>query len=108
MHGAMKQVTLLCIGAGGRGTMYCTFALNHPDRLQVVGVAEPREFFRQRLVTDHKIAPQHVFNDWREAARRPKLADAVLIGDPLGGQAWLTRAEFLSQWRHGAIIITKP
>ena len=50
IHPPMKKVTLLCIGAGGRGTGYCTFALAQPDRLQVVGVAEPRELFRQQLV----------------------------------------------------------
>ena len=76
---AMKKVTFLCIGAGGRGTTYCSFALEQPDRLQVVGVAEPRELFRQRLVTEHKIAPQFVFNDWRDAAKQPKMADAVII-----------------------------
>jgi len=76
---AMKKVTLLCIGAGGRGTGYCTFALEQPDRVQVVGVAEPRELFRQQLVAAHQIAPQFVFNDWRAAAQQPKLADAVII-----------------------------
>ena len=75
----MKKVTFLCIGAGGRGTTYCSFALEQPDRLQVVGVAEPRELFRQRLVQAHRITPPFVFNDWREAARRPKMADAVII-----------------------------
>ena len=75
----MKKVTFLCIGAGGRGTMYGWYALEQPDRLQIVGVAEPREFYRQRLITKHNIAPQFVFNDWREAAKQPKLADGVII-----------------------------
>lgn len=75
----MKKVTLLCIGAGGRGAGYCSFALEHPDRLAVVGVAEPREFFRQRLVAAHHIESKFTFTDWREAAKQPRLADAVLI-----------------------------
>ena len=79
MHDAMKKVTLLCVGAGGRGTTYCSFALEQPARLQVVGVAEPREFYRQRVVQAHQIAPDLVFRDWREAAARPRMADAVVI-----------------------------
>lgn len=75
----MQPVTFLCIGAGGRGTTYCSFATAQPDRLKIVGVAEPREFFRQRLVTAHQIAPQFVFDDWRAAAKQPRLADAVII-----------------------------
>ena len=75
----MRKVTLLCIGAGERGTGYCSFALEQPDRLQVVGVAEPREFYRQQLVQAHQIAPTMTFSDWREAATRPRLADAVVI-----------------------------
>ena len=75
----MPPVTFLCIGAGGRGTTYCSFALAQPDRLRIVGVAEPRALFRQRLVTAHQIAPQFVFDDWRAAAHQPRLADAVII-----------------------------
>jgi len=75
----MKPVTFLCIGAGGRGTTYCEFALANPQRAKVVGVAEPRDFYRDRLVNAHNIPAQQVFKDWREAARHPRLADAVII-----------------------------
>lgn len=75
----MKPIKILSIGAGSRGTTYATYALEHPDQATVVGVAEPRAFNRDRLVTDHKIDQEHVFSDWREAAALPKFADVAII-----------------------------
>ena len=100
--------TLLCIGAGGRGTTYCSFALEQPDRLQVVGVAEPRELYRQRLVTAHKIAPQFVFNDWREAAKQPKLADAVIIATQDAMHAEPAMSFFMSRMLAGGLRSRPP
>lgn len=75
----MKVVTLLVVGAGGRGQGYAKFAKSCPDRARVVGVAEPRDFFRQKLAQEHEIAAENVFDDWRKAAAKPRMADAVLI-----------------------------
>jgi len=75
----MKPVTLMIIGGGGRGHAYASFATASPERARVVGVAEPREFHRERLVREHAIPATQVFRDWREAVDRPRLADAVLI-----------------------------
>ena len=75
----MAPVTLAIIGAGGRGSGYARYATEHADRAHVVAVAEPRDAYRDRLVAQHNIAPEHTFTDWRDAAAAPKLADAVLI-----------------------------
>jgi predicted dehydrogenase len=75
----MEPVKLLIVGAGGRGTTYAGFAQAFPERAQVVGVAEPRDAYRERLVREHAIPSAQVFTDWREAAERPKFADAVII-----------------------------
>ncbi len=75
----MRPVTLLVIGAGGRGAGYSTFAKTHPDRAQIVGVAEPREFYRAHMVTEYGIPQGNIYTDWRQAASRPRFADAVLI-----------------------------
>lgn len=74
-----KPVTVLIIGAGGRGSTYAGFAQLYPERMQVVGVAEPRDFYRERLAQTHTVPPEHVFCDWHAAASRPRLADAVII-----------------------------
>lgn len=78
----MKPVTLLVVGAGDRGTRYAEFALQHPDRLRVVAVAEPRELYREQLAGRHGIQHDRIFADWRVAANHPRLADAVLIATP--------------------------
>jgi predicted dehydrogenase len=74
-----KPVSFIVIGAGNRGSGYATFAEQHPDRAEVVGVAEPREPARLRLATSHDIPPENIYHDWRQAAAREKFAEAVVI-----------------------------
>jgi len=75
----MKPVSLLIVGAGSRGTGYGRYALSHPDEAKVVAVAEPREEHRRAMVEAHGIPAGNVFTDWREAADRERMADAVII-----------------------------
>lgn len=75
----MSAVSLVIIGAGSRGSTYARFAESFPERARVVGVAEPRDAYRERLVERHHIPDAQVFGDWREAASRPRFADAVII-----------------------------
>jgi predicted dehydrogenase len=75
----MQPVKLLIVGAGSRGSRYGEYALEHPDLAQVVGIAEPREYFRNRLLERHGIAAEHAVADWRELLERPRFADAVII-----------------------------
>lgn len=69
----------MIIGAGGRGTTYAEYALQHPDQLRVVGVAEPQSLFREGLVRAHNIPAGNIFTDWQQPAAVPRLADAVVI-----------------------------
>ncbi|HET6428572.1 MAG TPA: Gfo/Idh/MocA family oxidoreductase, partial [Phycisphaerae bacterium] len=75
----MKPVRLLVVGAGSRGTGYGRYALSHPDEAKVVAVAEPRQEYRRAMVEAHGIPAGNVFADWREAADRDRMADAVII-----------------------------
>ena len=74
-----RTVTAVVAGAGGRGTNYAVFAHEHPERLRIVGVAEPKEYNRVHLAESHAISPENVFSDWQDLAARPRLADAVII-----------------------------
>ncbi len=78
----MNPVKLLVVGAGSRGTRYAEYAQEHPELAQVVGVAEPRLYFRNRLHQKYNLATANVLEDWRELAARPKIADAVIIATP--------------------------
>ena len=79
MNNQSKPVKLLIIGAGGRGKGYSTFAQQFPERAKVVGVAEPRFEHRQFMEDTYSIPEENIFLDWRQAAEKPKLADAVII-----------------------------
>ncbi|MGC9520553.1 MAG: Gfo/Idh/MocA family protein [Anaerolineae bacterium] len=75
----MKPVTLAIVGAGSRGTTYSRFAEAFPMRARVVAVAEPRDAYRERLVSAHNLPAENVFTDWRQLAAVSRLADAVII-----------------------------
>ncbi len=78
----MKAARLLIVGAGSRGTTYASYKLAHPDAARVVGVAEPRGAWRERLAEAHAVPPSNVFHDWRDLVSKTKLADAVVIATP--------------------------
>ncbi|MFW9846886.1 MAG: Gfo/Idh/MocA family protein [Candidatus Thorarchaeota archaeon] len=75
----VKPVELVIVGAGDRGTVYASYALQNPDLAKVVGVAEPRDYYRQRMIADHDIPPENAFHDWRDLAKTDRFADAVVI-----------------------------
>lgn len=53
-----RPVRVLVIGAGARGEIYSRYALAHPELMQVVAVAEPRDTYRQQFVAQHGISPK--------------------------------------------------
>lgn len=74
----MKEIRLILVGGGGRGTIYSQLS-KKLGNVRVVAVAEPREFFRSRIAALHGIPAADACADWRELAARPKFADAVVI-----------------------------
>ena len=74
-----KPVEIVILGAGGRGAGYARFAGHFPDRLRIVGVAEPREWYRENLAKLYKIPRENVARDWRELAERARFADGVIV-----------------------------
>ncbi|KAK9515541.1 hypothetical protein VZT92_026181 [Zoarces viviparus] len=77
-----SPVRVIVVGAGSRGEIYSQFASIHPERVQVVGVADPRKFARTKLQQKHKILDENIFEDWHNIVEREKFADAVLICTP--------------------------
>ena len=75
----MPPVSLIIVGAGSRGMRYASYALGNPDKAKVVGVAEPREYFRTKIANEHNIPAKNVFCDWISLAKEEKFADAVII-----------------------------
>ncbi len=76
----MKQITAILLGAGQRGAeVYAAYALNFPNELKIVGVAEPREDRRNAFQKLHQISEENCVADWEELMNRPKMADCVII-----------------------------
>ena len=100
-----KPVSLLIIGAGGRGKGYAAFAQEHPARVKISGVAEPRADYRQYMVDTYHLPSEHVFDDWKAAAEKPQFADAVIIStqDAMHVEPAMAFAE-----RGYAILLEKP
>lgn len=76
----MKQpVTAVLLGAGGRGFYsYAPYALEHPDELRFVAVAEPDPVRRERFAKTHNIAPENQFTTWEDLLARGQMADVLL------------------------------
>ncbi|UKS24784.1 Gfo/Idh/MocA family oxidoreductase [Paenibacillus sp. HWE-109] len=75
----MRKITVALIGAGQRGVNYAGYALEHPDQLQVVAVAEPNTSRRHNFQALHGLSDEFCFESWEDLLGKPNLADAVLI-----------------------------
>ncbi|MFC3998997.1 Gfo/Idh/MocA family protein [Nocardiopsis sediminis] len=75
----MAPVRVMIVGAGSRGGSYAEWIRRHPHVAEVVAVAEPRAEYREPLADAHGVPEAARFADWREAAARPRLADAALV-----------------------------
>ena len=72
-------ITAIVLGAGGRGMYaYGPYAIEHPDELKIVAVAEPDEERRARFAQAHGIPEKYQFKTWQEALAQGKLARALL------------------------------
>ena len=75
-----KKLTAIIVGAGHRSIVYATYALEHPEDLQIVGVADPSPLRRERIVKLFKLKPEQCFDSAADLASRPKLADFIING----------------------------
>ena len=75
-----KQITAIIVGAGHRAILYSLYALEHPDELKIVGVADPDPIRRKKVAEMHGFGEEMCFRSAEELAERPKLADAVING----------------------------
>ena len=79
----LMPVSMALIGAGQRGTYaYGPFALENPEELRFVAVAEPRPERRSRFAEQHGIPPERQFSSWEDLLGAPGVADAVLVATP--------------------------
>ncbi len=75
-----KPVTAVIVGAGHRSMTYARYALTHPDRLRIVGVADPDEERRRAAQRLYGLPESMLFESAEELAAHGRLADAVING----------------------------
>lgn len=75
-------VTAVVLGASGRGKLYGDYALEHPDELKIVGIAELVDLRRQMYGDKYGVPVENRVATWQEMLERPKFADAVIIATP--------------------------
>lgn len=75
-----KPVTAVIVGGGHRAIIYADYSLEHPDELQIVGIAEPDEKKAEYAVKRYGIPRENCFKNAGELAKREQIADAVING----------------------------
>ena len=80
--GLSKPVSVIIIGAGGRGGTYAQYAEKFPNSMKVVGVADLNDYRRKRVSEKHNIPAENQFGHYNDLLAKPKFADAVVIATP--------------------------
>lgn len=77
----MKEpLKVIIVGAGNRAMLYASYALEHPDEMKIVGVAEPVAIKRKEAQRIYGISDDMCFESAEELCKQGKLADAVING----------------------------
>lgn len=75
-----QPLELVLIGAGQRGALaYASYALQHPDEVRFVGVAEPDPIRRQRFADQHDLDDSQCFTSWEELLAQGQLGRGAII-----------------------------
>ncbi|MBR4444045.1 MAG: Gfo/Idh/MocA family oxidoreductase [Clostridia bacterium] len=75
-----KPITAIIVGAGHRSLIYARYAFTHPDRLRIVGIADPDAERRKMGQEMFNLPDSMLFENAASLAARGKLADAVING----------------------------
>lgn len=75
----MKPITAVVLGAGSRGTIYASYAKEHPEELRIVAIAEPRRDRLDSLAEGVGVPVENRFTDWKELLARPRMADCAFV-----------------------------
>lgn len=76
----MKKISAVLIGAGMRGMFaYAPYALNFPNELEFVAVAEPDLERRELFSRTYNISKEMCFSTWEDLLSKGKIADVAII-----------------------------
>lgn len=76
----MQPMTAVIIGAGDRGARaYAPYALEFPNELKIVGVAEPNRERRIKVQDTHSLEDNCCYENWEDMFAEGKKADIAII-----------------------------
>lgn len=75
----MKKLSAVVVGFGGRGATYARYAMEHPEELEILAVADPNPVRRETAAQRHGIPADKLYTTWEELAAQPKMADFAIV-----------------------------
>ncbi len=75
-----KPLKAVIVGAGHRSIVYSALAMTEPDKLEIVGVADPDERRREMVAEMFDLPGEHLFESAAALAAAPKFADVIING----------------------------
>ncbi|MCI5796880.1 MAG: Gfo/Idh/MocA family oxidoreductase [Ruminococcus sp.] len=75
-----QPITAVIVGAGHRAFVYSKLALTDPDKLKIVGVADPDKTRQKKAMEMFGFPKGNCFDSALELSEVPKFADAVING----------------------------
>ncbi len=73
-----EPLTCVIVGAGHRAECYSDYALANPDRMRIVGVADPNTFRQKKMADKYGFSPEFCFDSAEMLAKKPRFADAII------------------------------
>jgi predicted dehydrogenase len=75
-----NPLTAVMIGAGDRGKdAYGRYAVEHPEALRFVAIAEPQAERREAFARQHRLPPEHCFESWESLLDQAPPARAAFV-----------------------------
>ena len=75
----MKQLSLVLMGGGDRGSSYLKYLDLYPEKFRLVGLAEPVKAKREYLRDKYGVPADKCFESWEDLMALPKLADIAMV-----------------------------
>lgn len=80
MNDTTTPIEAVIVGAGHRALIYASYALDHPDELRIVGVADPLAHRREQVAALYGLPAERCFATADELAAQPRFADVAING----------------------------
>lgn len=75
----MKKITAVVVGFGSRGNAYASYALDHPQELEIVGVADSNPIRTNTAAEKFHVPAENIFQTWQDLLAQPKMADFAIL-----------------------------